>query len=97
MNEELLVLYGLIIVGGACLSRWVSVYGVAIASVGLGMGLAVATYGGYLPPLHALISWALFQIAYGIAAVLLDRKARRFVLDRPAYRPADSKGDDPQP
>lgn len=95
MQYELLVLYGLFFIGGACLSRWVTVWGVAIASIGLGMGLGVATYGGYVPAAHALASWALFQIAYGLAAVFLDRKARRYVLSRPLVGPADGQGEDP--
>lgn len=80
MRYELLLLYGLIIVGGAFLSRWVTVYGVAIASIGLGVTLGVATYGDYLPLLHALIAWALFQVSYGVAAVAFDPGARRQIL-----------------
>lgn len=80
MRNETLVFYGLIILGGAFLSRWVTVFGVAIASVGLGVVLGVAAYGGFVPVLHALVGWALFQIAYGVSVVAFDAAARRSVL-----------------
>jgi hypothetical protein len=98
MRYELLLLYGLIIVAGACLSRWVTVYGVALASIGLGVTLGVATYGDYLPMLHALLAWALFQVAYGVAAVAFDPGARRQVLKSGAWTveaPLNGKTRDP--
>jgi hypothetical protein len=72
-----MVLYGLIVVGGVTLSRWVTVFGVAIASVGLGLLLGVAAYQGYVPVVHALSAWALFQVSYGIAVVVTDGPALR--------------------
>lgn len=80
MRHELLLLYGLIIIGGALLSRWVTVFGVALASIGLGVALGAATYGGLVNPLHALGSWALFQISYGLSVVAFDGPARDSVL-----------------
>ena len=80
MRHELLLLYGLIIIGGALLSRWVTVFGVAIASIGLGVALGAATYGGLVSPLHALGSWALFQISYGLSIVAFDGPARHSFL-----------------
>ncbi|MFO1146960.1 MAG: hypothetical protein U1E62_01185 [Alsobacter sp.] len=70
-----MLLYALIVLGGVSLSRWVTVFGVAIASVGLGLVLAVATYQGYVPLVHALFVWALFQVSYGVAVVVLDGPA----------------------
>jgi hypothetical protein len=75
MRYELMVLYGLIIVGGVTLSRWVTVFGVAIASIGLGIVLAVAAYQDYVPLVHALSAWALFQVSYGVAVVVADGPA----------------------
>lgn len=80
MLNETFVLFGLIILGGALLSRWVTVFGVAIASVGLGVALGLAAYGGLLPVTQALTCWALFQVAYGVTVVLLDAPARKSML-----------------
>jgi hypothetical protein len=79
MRYELMVLYGLIVVGGVTLSRWVTVFGVAIASIGLGIVLAVAAYQGYVPVVHALSAWALFQVSYGVAVVVTDGPALKFL------------------
>lgn len=80
MRNETFVLFGLIILGGALLSRWVTVFGVAIASVGLGVALGLAAYGGFLPFTQALICWGLFQVAYGVTVVMLDAPARKSML-----------------
>ena len=80
MRSETFVLYGLVILGGAILSRWVTVYGVAIASIGLGVTLGLAAYSGLVPFVHALVCWALFQVAYGVSVVLLDAPARKSML-----------------
>lgn len=80
MRNETFVLFGLIILGGALLSRWVTVFGVAIASVGLGVALGLAAYGGFLPVTQALTCWALFQVAYGVTVVMLDAPARKSML-----------------
>jgi hypothetical protein len=75
MRYELMVLYGLIIAGGVTLSRWVTVFGVAIASIGLGVVLGIAAFQGYVPLVHALAAWALFQVSYGVAVVAMDGPA----------------------
>jgi hypothetical protein len=86
MRYDLMVLYGLIVVGGVTLSRWVTVFGVAIASIGLGIVLGVAAYQGYVPVVHALSAWALFQVAYGVAVVVMDGPALKFLTKGYASR-----------
>lgn len=91
MRSEIIVLYGLVILGGALLSRWVTVFGVAIASVGLGVTLGLASYGGLVPFFHALVCWALFQIAYGVTVVMLDAPARKSMLVATGLMPRGDK------